>query len=365
MSTVSNPVTSERIKELDGWRAVSVLLVIGSHFASFRQIHLSLFSYTASRAVNWAGNLGVSVFFFISGFVICRLFLFEEKRFRSVSVRGFYIRRVFRILPPLYAYLATVALLFAAGLIRCDWDAFRFAAAFLSDLEHSPFNWFVGHIWSLAVEEQFYLVFPAMWVLTPRRWRSRAVAATFLLCIALSLAFPFPPFNLGVGLYARFGFAAISLGVWAAINERRVRQAAARVPGVLVALVALILIYRPMHEGIQYELILFSAVFMPPAIGLILMYSLERGKWLRAALCSRPIQAIGVTSYGIYLWQQIFTAGPIKFTPGGAAIAHLLPLLFIVVPLSYFLLEKPAMQFGKTLSRKLRRGASVHPGAVA
>jgi peptidoglycan/LPS O-acetylase OafA/YrhL len=77
------------------------------------------------------------------------------------------------------------------------------------------------------------------------------------------------------------------------------------------------------------------------------------------------MQAIGIASYGIYLWQQIFTAGPVKLTPRGAAIGTMQPLIFIVIPLSYFFLEKLAMRFGKTLSRRVREAASLRSGAVA
>jgi peptidoglycan/LPS O-acetylase OafA/YrhL len=253
----------------------------------------------------------------------------------------------------------------AAGLIRGSWEALPVAATFLSDFARVPRNWFVAHTWSLAVEEQFYLVFPAMWVLTPVRWRSRAVATAFLLCFGWSLAFTFPPSSLAIALIPRWGFTAISVGVWAAINERWVRQAAARVPAICIGLVALILLTRPVHADDHFLNQLFNGVLLPLGIGLVLMYSLERGRWLRAALCSKPMQAIGITSYGIYLWQEIFTAPPADFTPRGAPIGFMLPLMLIVIPVSYFFLEKPAMRFGKTLSRRARENASAKAGASA
>jgi peptidoglycan/LPS O-acetylase OafA/YrhL len=360
MTKVSIPDSSGRIQELDGWRAISVLLVIVSHLLSFR--NLVQLNPAISRVVYLAGNLGVTVFFVISGFVICRLFILEEKKFGSVSLKGFYCRRAFRILPPLYIFLAAIALLLAAGLIRGRWEALPVAAAFLSDLDKIPKNWFVEHTWSLAVEEQFYLIFPAMWVLTPSRWRARVAAATFLLCIVSSLAATVPQFTFLFGTAPRWGFAAITVGVWAAIQEGWVRQTAARAPGVLVALVALILLVRPVREVNSREMALFCAAFMPLAIGLVLMYSLERGRWLRAVLCSRPMQAIGLTSYGIYLWQQVFTGDLNKFTSRGVAIGFMLPLMLIIVPLSYFFLEKPAMRFGRALSRRARETAAVRSG---
>jgi len=363
MKTESALGTSARIQELDGWRAVSVLLVILGHIITFRQVNLH--SDILTRVVYLAGHLGVSVFFFISGFVICRLFILEEKRFGSVSLKGFYVRRIFRILPPLFTFLAVVALMMAAGLIRGSWAALPAAAAFLSDLEHIPKNWFVEHTWSLAVEEQFYVVFPAMWILTPARWRGGAVVTTFLLCIASGLGVGLLPVRPATVLAALWGFAAISVGVWAAIHEQWARAVASRVPAICVGLVALVLLLRPVHLGNQFEYTLFNAALLPPGIGLVLMYSLERGRWLRAVLCSKPMQAIGVTSYGIYLWQQIFTGRLNEFTPSGVAIGFMLPLMLIVIPLSYFFLEKPAMRYGKKLSRQIREEATLRNGAEA
>jgi peptidoglycan/LPS O-acetylase OafA/YrhL len=363
MNAESDPRTSGRIQELDGWRAVSVLLVILGHIITYKQVNLH--SGALERMVFFGGHLGVSVFFVISGFVICRLFILEEKRFGSVLLRGFYYRRIFRILPPLFTFLAVIALMMSVGLIRGSWEALPFAATFFSDLEPIPRNWFVGHTWSLSVEEQFYLVFPAMWVLTPARWRSGAVTATFLLCVGSSLAFTPPLSGLTIEMVARWGFVAISVGVWAAIHEQWVRQAAARVPAICIGLVALILLTRPVHRDNHFGYQLFNAAFLPLGIGLILMYSLERGRWLRAALCSKPMQAIGITSYGIYLWQQIFNAQLADYTPRGVAIGYMLPLMLIVIPLSYFFLEKPAMRFGKTLSGRARENACVRAGASA
>lgn len=361
MRTESALGTSSRIRELDGWRAVSVLLVIVGHTVTFR--HVNLHSDILSRVVYLGGNLGVSIFFFISGFVICRLFILEQKRFGSVSLRAFYCRRVFRILPPLFAFLAVIALMMAAGLIRGSWEALPVAAVFLSDLEHIPKNWFVEHTWSLSVEEQFYIVFPAIWIQTPVRWRSGAVVTTLLLCIASGLAIAVLWVGSATVLAALWGFAAISAGVWTAIHERRVRAAVSRVPAVCVGLVALILLLRPVHQGSQFETTLFNAALLPPGIGLVLMYSLEKGRWLRAVLCSKPMQAIGITSYGIYLWQQIFTGQLREFTPRGVAIGFMFPLMLVVIPTSYFFIEKPAMRYGRTLSRQFREKAILQTGA--
>jgi peptidoglycan/LPS O-acetylase OafA/YrhL len=114
------------------------------------------------------------------------------------------------------------------------------------------------------------------------------------------------------------------------------------------------LLILPHYAPVTLQVVLFYGVFVPIGIGLVLMYSLERGKWLRAVLCSKPMQAIGLTSYGIYLWQQLFTAAPDRYTARGAALGYLLPALLVIIPVSYFFLEKPAMRMGRALSRRAR-----------
>ena len=172
-----NPNTREgRIKELDGWRALSVLLVIIDHFSIFRIGDPLAPHHKLDQFLQDAGPLGVRVFFVISGFVICRLMVVEESRYGVVSLRGFYLRRAFRILSPFGLYLAAVCLLFGAGFLNGSWRGIASGALFLCDLKPaSHASWLVSHTWSLAVEEQFYLVFPALWVLagkTRRRWGS-------------------------------------------------------------------------------------------------------------------------------------------------------------------------------------------------
>jgi peptidoglycan/LPS O-acetylase OafA/YrhL len=107
----------------------------------------------------------------------------------------------------------------------------------------------------------------------------------------------------------------------------------------------------------NWRAVLYECLLVPPAIGLVLLFSLERGPWLRALLCSQPMQAVGLTSYGIYLWQQLFTAPKTYFYGGGQIISLFLPLLCLIVPLSYFLIERPSMRYGKFFSRWIEKSA--------
>ena len=113
---------------------------------------------------------------------------------------------------------------------------------------------------------------------------------------------------------------------------------------------------RQVYTIKKNALALYESVFVPPALALVLVFSLERGNLLRAFLRSRVVQAVGVTSYGIYLWQELFTAPATEYGPSGRPIAFLLPLLFVVVPLSYLFVEKPAMRLGRRLTERIWLG---------
>jgi peptidoglycan/LPS O-acetylase OafA/YrhL len=332
----------KRIQELDGWRAISVALVVVHHTFSWQYPNPLIHSRYLAHVIFYAGPFGVKTFFVISGFVICRLLIAEEAQYGSVSLKAFYYRRIFRIIPPFYLFLAAISLLLAGGLIREQWRVIALGGLFLSDI-FMPVTWFVGHTWSLAVEEQFYIVFPTMWILTKPWWRGRVFGGVFLLCIGLTFL---------------KDFACISFGVWMAIHETRVRRFASRIPLAVVLAVVLVMLVHPIISATRIGS-LFDTAFMPLGLGLMMLYSLERGKRLSVLLCSKPFQAAGLTSYGIYLWQQLFTGPLYDYLGLGAFLPFMLPLLLAIVPLSYFFIEKPSMQFGKSLSRRARESASI------
>src|SRR5579862_5932438 len=150
---------------LDGWRACAVMAVIVSHFAYSSSI--------VNNAPHWvhyvligSGVKGVQLFFAISGFLITSRLIEERNLSGRISLKRFYVRRVCRILPPAMTYLIVIALLGVAGLIPIEWKYWVSAVCFFRN--YMP----VGggtvldiHYWTLSVEEQFYLIWPALLVL--------------------------------------------------------------------------------------------------------------------------------------------------------------------------------------------------------
>lgn len=195
-ATSSKP--GSRILGLDGLRAFSISLVLIGHLLGTRDFHppevisrvLDLFSL---------GPLGVRVFFVISGFLITSLLVEEERRTGTVSLSRFYFRRTLRIFPPYYLYISIIVLMEAIGALSLQpgdvWHAVTYTTNY-----HRDRSWYLGHAWSLAVEEQFYI----LWLLLYRslgQSRAKRVLFGYILLAPvwrLLVAFVLPSQRLGL-----------------------------------------------------------------------------------------------------------------------------------------------------------------------
>ncbi|RUX02716.1 acyltransferase, partial [Mesorhizobium sp. M2A.F.Ca.ET.037.01.1.1] len=169
-------MTNARDIQLDALRGVAVTLVLYSHFL-------------APGGSSFVGHLGVRLFFVLSGFLITRLLLDarDTSAFASgPALRSFYARRMLRIFPPYFAVLALAW--FASEQSR---PSLAWHALYLSNFWYARQNdwtpWLLCHFWSLSIEEQFYLAWPLIVLLAPRR-RIEAIAIGV---IAFSLAYRF------------------------------------------------------------------------------------------------------------------------------------------------------------------------------
>ena len=168
---------SRTIPSLDGLRAVSVLMVISAHVngALARLIpYVPFWIY-----LGW-GALGVQTFFVISGFLITHLLLRELQSSGTISLKHFYFRRSLRIFPAFYVYLAVAGMVTLAGWQQGSLRGFLVAATY-------TWNYLGGgselleHTWSLSLEEQFYLLWPAALLLLGTRKSSKLAVWVILL----------------------------------------------------------------------------------------------------------------------------------------------------------------------------------------
>ena len=155
------------LHSLDGWRAIAVGAVMLDHAQPFGP------RFVQHHLQN-NGAEGVWLFFAISGLLICSRMIAEESTYGRVSLRNFYIRRAFRILPAALLYLLVIALLGSLNVLPFDLPSWLGAVFFYRNYWHYFFganagSWFTGHFWSLSVEEQFYLLWPAALLLLGKR----------------------------------------------------------------------------------------------------------------------------------------------------------------------------------------------------
>lgn len=353
----------ERLPGLDGLRAVSVLAVIAYHLDAGGQ--LPAWAHPVAKH----GMSGVGVFFVISGFIITWLMLKEEGRHGRVSLKGFYFRRTMRILPPAWGYLGFVALLAALrpgaypGLDA--WADFGAAFLFVRNLTQAAGSDVTRHFWSLSIEEQFYLLWPVLFVLCPARWRFWATAG---LCLAAPVWRQVNMELFGAGNLnwfradLRFDQLLIGAAFAMARHERRfpwLLEAGGRRAGTLLALAALC------YGG---GLALGGAVpgFLRPAVGtlglaatglVIHLTSAGQGGWFLRLLSLGPVVWTGRLSYSLYLWQQLFcgihTGAAWERPPQNVV------LTFVAAAASYYGLEQPALRLRARLQERWRRDGAA------
>lgn len=337
----------QRIGFIDSWRFVAVALVIGAHLVGWHGADPPTLELTATYAL-----VAVFIFFFISGYVVSRGCL-EELREGTFSAPDFYVRRAFRILPPLALYLATLAALGVAGVLPVSADELLPAATNTCNTHLFDCGWYAGHTWSLAFEEQFYLVFPlAIGAATLRRGGLLALTAMFA---ALPLLFP-------VHWIGRTGFAII-YGLFAAgyLSARfGERLPSLRWPTAAFTLAAALTFFPvPLFESTplsrDYK---FIYVLSIP----LMVLSTGHARFaLRGLLELRLVQYIGRASYSIYLWQQLLTGPVFRDLPIAAHVALIICSIPVLLALFEYV-ERPLIAFGRTAGvRVLARVRPIRP----
>jgi peptidoglycan/LPS O-acetylase OafA/YrhL len=360
---VSKP---ERIRELDGWRGLSVLMVIAHHLLTFTFPSVGARFQPIQHVATFIGSLGVQIFFVISGFVITRLLLIEEKTNGAVSLKGFYLRRVFRIVPVFALFLSVVALFRRLGFTPVHAHDLLYSACFLKDFDLRNDDWFLGHTWTLAVEEQFYVTFPILFVaLSGRKRRSALLSTTMLTFVAWSVLCEMGLIAAGPYPTTLVGFCCVNLGTLLALYEPEVRSFAGRLPAYVPVLLATLLLIHPFPRSPLG----FSAAILvaPPCVGLMLMCTISRASWIGAMLKSSLLQWVGLVSYSAYLWQQLFTGPKVDYgSPSAAAIFRwMIPGILLIAAGSYYCVERPSMRLGRRLSARFAARAEARRSVFA
>jgi peptidoglycan/LPS O-acetylase OafA/YrhL len=316
----------KRIPSLDGLRAISISLVVAGHWAEWR-----LHSSTAGDVAGAFANLGVRIFFVISGYLITTLLLKEYGKTSTIALRDFYVRRAYRILPAAIVFMVPVFVIFWHEL---RWYHMAAAALYLANFDFVH-PWFLGHLWSLSVEEQFYFLWPGVL----KRWYRHRVSI-LVGVVAFAPVYRVACHFLGLHGRADETFPAVAdvlamgclLGIFAP-RLPKIKTALALSMIVPVVLVPVYLGVLHFHVTVVLLFVLWPVMHL--SIAGLLLHVVQRPYWI---LNVRPVEWVGRISYSLYLWQQLFVYGE-----------YSKPWYFVVFAVglasaSYYLVEQPILR---------------------
>lgn len=356
---------------LDGLRTLALFFVVLYHLN-----------------VEWApgGLLGVSIFFVLSGYLITDLLTAEWSRSRSIDLKSFWIRRCRRLLPAMLVMMAAVVAwvtLFDRSLISVlrgdvvssllyinNWySIFHEVSYFEKFGPQSPF----GHMWSLAVEEQFYLLWPILLLIGMKRMKKRgpvfllALALAVLSALAMLLLYnpDTDPSRVYYGTDTRaFSLligAALSI-VWPSRNMSAAAGPGTRVTLNLIGAVGLGSIFRMVWKTNEYDPFLYPYGFLLLSLltAMVIASAAHPASFVGRLLGMKPLRWIGVRTYGIYLWHYpvILLSGGANAEPNVWRALLQTALSVALACLSYKYIEEPVRGglVGRSW-RKLRKGS--------
>jgi peptidoglycan/LPS O-acetylase OafA/YrhL len=333
---------------LDGLRGLAIISVIASHFG---------------RNERWLvyvdGTIGVQIFFILSGFLITSLLLKEKVTRRSISLKNFYIRRFLRIIPVAYLYLLVVIILNQVFNLHIPALSFLMSFSFFRNIPLTN-DWYTGHFWTLATEEQFYILTPFLLAFWPNKY--------IKLCMVLLVIIPVIEYigfhNIGI-FYTNRLIHVITMTFIALTS----RGALYIITGSLFSILLFKGIINVERFNKNYYLSFFllviagvihfpndpihtpyiSSVIFALLIGFVIVLNLSEDNFLTMILKNPVLIKIGILSYSIYIWQQLFTVNQPwahSFKYSGNIFINL-AALFLVSYCSYTYFEKPFLRLKK------------------
>ena len=299
------------------------------------------------------GYLGVLIFFVISGYLITYLLRRERERTGRISLRQFYYRRVLRIFPAFYTYLGVLGLLTIVGVLHLSFSQWLTAALFSINngvlwLHYDDAYWYVAHIWTLSLEEQFYLIWPLTLVLAGARWSPRVALAIIVAMPPLRVItyFLFPSVRGYLVAMLPTALDPIMVGCLLALVEgspRFERLVKPLLHGSVALVAVAFLFFGSSYLSAQFRgayNVVFGVTLCSIAVAILLLWLVRNPHttigWV---LNSRPLVHLGVLSYSLYLWQQLFLTS--MKTELNCSFPWNYLVVYIVALASYHLVERP------------------------
>lgn len=350
-SATSSSRPAGYLPQLDGLRAVAVACVLAFHFVPGVDRYAPL------------GSMGVRLFFVLSGFLITGILLSWRGQPVGVALQTFYVRRALRIFPLFYFVLAAAAAL-NIGPVR---DTFAWHAAYLSNAYfylRGDWHGSVSHLWSLAVEEQFYLVWPWLILCAPERWLRPMIVAMIALAPLSRLLFPHPMDSvLPTSCLDSLGLGAL---VALAPHKGGANRTFASAGSVLVSATLLL---RYWGLGGQYQIVGLDFGVSLLSAWLVGRAAIGFAGAAGAFLSSSAAIAIGKISYGLYIYHGFTPYLLGRYVPGFVTmpapprVAMLTALTALIALVSWRWLEQPFLRL-KPAMPSLPVGTLGTPGTL-
>jgi peptidoglycan/LPS O-acetylase OafA/YrhL len=368
-SSVRERIHRSHIPGLDGIRAVAVFLVIGYHFG-----------------LEWIdGAMGVTMFFGLSGFLITWLLLKEHESAHVINLKAFYCRRTFRIFPAFYAFWLFTGAVYLLRGHDLEWGV-RISSAFYASnyylgLTQGGRDSVLNHTWSLAVEEQFYVLWPMVVVLA----RGNTQRLTKVLsAIIVTIWMWRPLLYLGYHVDASYIYHAfdtradaLMVGCLLAVVLRRgvliapLRRLCSHVlaPFVSLALLAASSYLTWSDPSGRYSFTIGYAL-EPLVIAVFIVQMIALTKERTWRWFEHPVMLyLGRISYSLYLYQQItlFTARRMtESVPVAIQLAFAIAVTAAFASVSYVVIEKPFLAVGRKLILRMKHplAADQRPAAA-
>ena len=364
------------VQELTGLRCVAVMMVVIGH--AQHMIDGGYDGFLAPLRLISDGRLGVLIFFVLSGYLITGILSAEWKASGSIRLLPFYAKRALRIWPAFYTYLAVVALMSFAGWVDIDhrqvavaalhlWNYSAIAGMGSVNAIHADGAWYLGHFWTLALEEQFYWFWPPLLFYILRRGNQRALVALILLVPLVRIAtyFAAPGLRGQLSMMLHTGIDPILIGCFVALNREALKARVAALPwGPVIpsAMVVLLLFAMPPLQDKLGGLwrATYGTTIESAMVGFVIVVLIsQRDFWFSRLLRTAPFVYVGTISFSLYLWQQLFSnvhspvAYRFPFCVAGALAA---------ATLSHYLIETPFLRIKDRFAA--RRGRIVATGSM-
>ncbi|HEX3320136.1 MAG TPA: acyltransferase [Terriglobales bacterium] len=316
-----------RIPSLFGLRAMCISFVLVAHLSGTRH-------FIHSGVLELYGNLGSRIFFVLSGFLITSQLLREHERTGTISLKNFYIRRAYRIFPAAYIFMAAI--------IALNWDCLSSAniiAALTYCLNFYRGQWVLGHLWSLGVEEQFYVMWPLVLLLSFEK-RGLVVALTIAAVPTLRMLLWVITGHAPTGRQFPLYMDALAVGCALALVQTHLLRHWKLFQAPWFAVVPIATVLLPLIQLWNTRLYQAAGITMLHfCIALSLQHVMVRPYKI---LNWKPVAWFGSITYSLYLWQQLF------LDRASHAFWAAFPLNLVLAlacgTLSYYIIEQPFLK---------------------